>query len=155
MIKTQVDDSQVQAMIGAIDGMTATVKTNRYTNAVLKAIHARLADEFDQTLDVIALSAPKNFHHVYEWGMTGAPQARLWKHTFTGAGNSRVAGFRWKASKVPIPTPEERASNPNDPISQLDSKELDKLSKRRYFFYWKAPVMEYNQTVHIVGRHSP
>ena len=155
MIKTSVDISGVYNLAGAIMGMTATVKTPGYTDALLKYTHAKMAEDFNMVADVTAAAAKSNFHHVYEWNMVGNPAGRLWKHTFSGHGNNRVAGFDWKASKVPIPTPQQRAGNPDDPISQLDSAELAKLSNRRYFFYWKAPVMEYNQTVHIVGKYSP
>lgn len=155
MIRMNVDDGGVQRLLGAIDGMTATVKTTEFTSSLLKHVHGVLSREFDQTVDVVAASSKENFHHVYEWNLTGVPQGRLWKHTLGGSGNNRMAGFRWKASKVPIPSPRERAENLNDPISRLSDEDLAKLSTRKYFFYWKAPIMEYNQTVHIVGRHSP
>lgn len=155
MIRMGVDDSGVQKFIGAIDGMAATVKTTQFTGPLLKHIHNVMADHFDEAADVIAATSKSNFHHVYEWGMTGIGRGRLWKHTLSGSGNNRMAGFQWKASKVPIPSPKERSQNANDPISRLSDEDLAKLSSRRYFFYWKAPVMEYNQTVHIVGRNSP
>lgn len=155
MIVTKIDDSEIQTFLGAIDGMTKTVKTAEFSNAVIKRVHAALSQEFDETADAVAMSSPANFHHVYEWGLIGVPQARLWKHTLSGHGGNRVGSFTFKASKKPIPTPQQRASNPNDPISQLDDDDLNRLSDRRYVFHWKAPVMEYNMTVTIVGKYSP
>ena len=59
-----------------------------------------------------------------------------------------------KASVKPIPTPQERAQDPNDPISLVPKEELDKLSDRRYIFYWKAPIMEYDYGVNILPRYA-
>ena len=155
MIHTRIDDSGVQSVLGAIDGMTSTIKTSKYTGPLLKRVHSIMVREFDSTADVVAMSARDNFHHVYEWNLAGVPQGRLWKHKLSGNGNSRFAGYSWKASKTPIPSPKERASNSKDPMSRLSSDDVAKLSDRKHFFYWKAPVMEYNMTVHIKGRHSP
>jgi hypothetical protein len=72
-----------------------------------------------------------------------------------GSGGNRMATFVWKASVKPIATPQERkASNPDDPIAQVPDDELAKLSKRRYIFYWKAPIMEYNLSVTITPKYA-
>jgi hypothetical protein len=150
----QVDISGLGASMGMVSGMGATIKTNRYADDVLKMTHAVLTEEFDLTMDVWARAAPDYFHHVYEWGTLGLPVGRLWKHDLVGHGASRSASWNWVASKRPVPSPQERADNPNDPMSQLDDEELSKFSGRRYFFYWKAPVMEYNTPVNIEPKNG-
>lgn len=155
MIKIIVNDSEVLETLGAIEGMTATVKTSQFTGPMLKRIHSDLTAEFDEVADTVAATTPANFHHVYEWRMVGVPQGRLWKHRLVGHGNNRVADFNWKASRAPILTPKERASNPNDPMSLISDEDIKRLSGRKYVFYWKAPVMEYNLRVNIVAKNSP
>lgn len=155
MIKIIVNDSEIQETLGAIQGMTATIKTSQFTGPMLKRIHSDLAAEFDEVADTVAAATPANFHHVYEWRMIGVPQGRLWKHRLVGHGNNRVADFQWKASRAPILTPQERASNPNDPMSLISDEDIKRLSNRKYVFHWKAPVMEYNLRVNIIAKNSP
>jgi hypothetical protein len=64
-----------------------------------------------------------------------------------GRGTMREATFEWVASKAPILTPQERMSDPlrtNDPIAKVDKEVIADLKPRTYFFYWKAPMMEYD-----------
>lgn len=149
-----VDTSEADAAIGFMQGLTAGFSGTRFTSAVLKYAHSQLSREFDKYMDGLAAGDSERtigqYGHVYEWGMRGVPQGRLWKHTLKGHGKERTASWQWKASRVPIPKPEERAQNPRDPMSQVPDNVLARLSDRDYFFYWKAPVMEYNLPVRIL-----
>lgn len=142
---------------GFITGMTAEMKTSRYTGSVLEMAHTRMADTFDVSLDGLAANNKSQFHHVYEWRMIGIPQGRLWQHVLVGRGSVREASFSWKASTQPILTPEERMDDPlgtNDPMQNVDVEVLKKLKPRKYIFYWKAPMMEYDLTARVKPRYA-
>lgn len=154
------DFSEAGYVLGKVDGMMTQMRTDRFNRAVIEYAHGEMAEQFDADIDAVAIASPNNFHHVYEWRMTGLPQGRLWKHRLRGRGGSRQAQFEWKASRAPILTPQERYANAygiseRDPIRNVDPEVLEKLSGRTYFFYWKAPVMEYNITTNITPRWSP
>jgi hypothetical protein len=152
------DFSEVGNAMGVISGMAKTVKTDRYLSDVISYVYDSLTREFDLHMDVMVGAAPERFSHVYEWNSKESADRsmdRLWTHKMLGSGGSRVATFVWKASVKPIATPQERkASNPDDPIAQVPDDELAKLSKRRYIFYWKAPIMEYNLSVTITPKYA-
>lgn len=154
------DMSAAFGAIGAITGMTETVKTNRYTSSVLQYTHKVLSDEFDDFMDGISATNKSRYGHVYEWRMTGMPQGRLWRHKLQGNGANRSATWEWKASQGLIPTPAERkaAGDPNDPISAVSDKEIailtEKGGNKRYKFYWKAPVIEYGMHVVIQPKQA-
>lgn len=153
-IAMSADFSQLDQAVGALQGMTATVRTDRFLVPMTGAVHNRLSGVFDTHMDIVAETNPSRFHHVYEWGISGKP-GRLWTHELKGRGSSnRLASWAWKGSKVPIPTPAERAQNPRDPMSSVHPDEVSKLSKRRHVFIWKAPVMEYNQPVTINPKYA-
>ena len=147
------DLSEVGEAIGAIRGMTVAVRTPAYINAVLTLAHDRMAIAFDEAIDLVSEEGRSpSLQHVYDWPQDGAP-LKLWKHTLIGLGASREASFEFLPSVRPIPTPQERASNPNDPISLVPPEELARLSQRRYIFQWKAPIMEYNTPVTIRAKN--
>ena len=81
-----------------------------------------------------ALSEPKRFTHVYEWGGLGDPSARLWRHILRGRGANRQLTFEFKASKKAVPV--------NPRLAELGVKKI-------HVFHWKAPVLELGQPVHI------
>lgn len=128
---------------GAINGMAKSVSTKMYLADVVKYAHTRMSERFDDFVDMAYLNSHSTLHHVYEWRLNPKdPQAKLWKHVLVGHGANRHATWDWRASKMPILTPEERASDENDPMSTLSAEDVDSFSDRKYIFYWKAPVME-------------
>lgn len=154
-IALNADFTQLASAVGAIQGMSTTVKTDRFLSPLVEAAHVNLANQFDIHMDVLAQSQPSRYHHVYEWRMLGAPGGRLWTHQLKGRGSSnRYASWAWKASKTPILTPTERASNPDDPMSDLSDEKVASFNERDYFFQWKAPVMEYNVATTIRPRYA-
>ena len=143
--------------LGIIKGTATAVKTNRYLGDVIEFVHGQLSTDFDQWMDAQYMVAHKRYHHVYDWGaqnQSDLTDLRLWGHKLIGNGGQRNATWFWKASKNPVPDPIERHANPDDPLSLVPIEELEKLSKRTYYFYWKAPVMEYNLPVNIEPKYA-
>lgn len=154
-IALNADFSRLASVEGALRGMVETIKTDRFLTPLVEYTHADLANEFDKHMDTLAPMAHARFHHVYEWDQEGVPSARLWKHQLKGRGSSnRFASWAWRSSKMPIRTPEERAENPNDPMSDLSDDKVASFNTRQYVFIWKAPVMEYNTQVTITPKYS-
>lgn len=152
-INLHADFSELSTTIGAVSGMSKAVSTKVFADDLVKYTHSIMADRFDLFVDMAATGkgGHKRLHHVYEWGMQpGTAYSKLWRHKLLGAGGERNATWDWVASKKPIPTPTERASDPNDPMSLVPADELAYYSNRRYWFYWKAPVMELGQPVIIL-----
>lgn len=155
-INIEADLTDGYKAIGFVTGLSTTVSTNRFISSVVELAHSDMAQQFDKEIDQVALSNQNAFQHVYEWRMTGIPQGRLWAHTLTGRGVNRQASWQWIPSKAPILTPEERKArnNPNDPINAVSDEDIAQLSRRDYFFTWKAPVMEYGLRVNITAKYA-
>jgi hypothetical protein len=156
-VEVSADFSEVGFTMGLLSGMSTEVRTNRYLGDVISYVHRQLADEFDVHMDFAVEAFPRRFSHVYEWNNNPGDDRsrdRLWEHRLLGSGGTRNATFTWKASVRPIPTPQERARNSDDPISLVPPEELAKLSNRRYIFYWKAPIMEYDTGVNIRPKYA-
>jgi hypothetical protein len=155
-ISLEMDFSDGYEAAGFVRGMTAEMSTDRYLGSVMGMAHTLMAEAFDATMDAMAASNRSAYHHVYEWRMIGVPGGRLWRHAMVGRGTSREATFEWQASKAPILTPEERQSDPlgtNDPMVGVDLESLN-LKPRTYFFYWKAPMMEYDLAARVRPRYA-
>jgi hypothetical protein len=155
----QADFSEAGAAAGAISGFAKAVKTDAYLSDVIKYAHGELSRDFDLFMDGLFEGNHKMYHHVYEWNSDVGGDGdggffRLWRHTLIGGGAQRSASWEWVASKKPIPTLQERRLNEDDPASQLDDEQIDKFAKRRYLFYWKAPVMELGLPVNIEPKYG-
>lgn len=153
ILRVDTDITEMMGFLGAVSQMEETIKSARYKSAILDYAHGKLSDSFNSYADAIAGSTD-SFSHMYEWKMRGNPMGRLWRHKLAGRAGNKSATFVFLASRKPIPTPEERSSDSNDPISRVDPDDLARLSKRRYYFYWKAPIAEYNLQVKIVPKHA-
>jgi hypothetical protein len=155
LVKIDVDNRQAAAVIGGMAGLVAAMKTDRYKRSVIEYAYNNMKSQFDSDVDAAALTdARAVLHHVYEWRLIGVPAGRLWRHKLSGRGGSREASFKFIASKTPILTPKERRANAtgisgNDPIQDVPQKNIDRLQKIPYYFYWKAPIMEYGMSVYI------
>jgi hypothetical protein len=147
-VKLEFDLRDGYAALGYVKGMVAEINTDRYIGPVISYTHAKLANVFDEHMDVISVTNASAYSHVYEWRRLGMPNGHLWSHKISGggttaAGRVREATFEWKPSVRPILTPEERMADDNDPISKVDPQIIAKLKKRSYIFKSKAPIMEY------------
>jgi hypothetical protein len=131
------------------------IGSRRYLDGVTDFTYAKLADEFGRQMDLVAKTNPDNYHHVYEWRLTGLKRGRLWRSRVRGRGKDKVAAFEFKASRTPIPSPmERRHSRRNDPIKNVPMDVIRRLSNRKHFFYWKAPIMENGTTVTIRPKYA-
>lgn len=153
ILRVDTDITDVMGFAGAIDKIEEVVKSAKYKNSILAFAHSRLSEAFDSYADAVAGSTD-SLNHMYEWGMAGSPAARLWGHKLSGAGGNKSATFVFLASKKAIPTPKQRQSNSRDPISLVSPDEISKLSNRRYVYYWKAPIAEYNIPVTIKPKYG-
>jgi len=142
------DFASASAALGYISGITKTVKTDAYISDVLTFTHNAMSAEVDRYIDNIASANPNMLHHMYEWpsgwdtggGNTkrggsprwretvGVPTQRLWRHTLTGRGAKKTAGYTFLPSNQPSPV---------NPI--LVEKGV---KKNVHVFVWKAPTME-------------
>lgn len=161
-MKLDFDLDDGYAALGFMNGMATEINTDRYLGSVIDYSHDILAAAFDVHMDTIARSNPSAYHHVYEWRMVGLPPGRLWRHKISGGGSTtggrvREATFEWRASVRPILTPKERQSDPlgiSDPMEQVDSEVIAKLKNRTYFFYNKAPMMEYGLRANVYPKNG-
>lgn len=154
-IALNADLSNLAKVHGALEAMSTTVKTDRFLTPIVESTHVTLSNRFDTHMDMLAESVPNMFHHVYEWRLVGDAAGRLWSHQLKGRGSSnRYSSWAWRASKTPILSPQERAGNPSDPMSDLSDDQIDSFNDRKYIFQWKAPVMEYNMAVNIKPRYG-
>lgn len=155
MINFDVDTRQASAAVGYLSGIAKSIGSQRFMDGVTDLTYAKLSEEFGRQIDLVAKSNPDNYHHVYEWRLTGIKKGRLWRTKVRGRGSNKIATFEFKASRTPIPTPLERyRSRSNDPIKKVPFKVVQRLSGRKNFFYWKAPIMESNTEVTIRPKYS-
>lgn len=131
-----VDASEADALQGLLSGMSQEIKTARYMSSVLNYSHGIMSNEFDLFMASISPTQPERFHHVYEWNQIGQPKAQLWKNLIVGHGGSKIATFKWLASKTTVPIPEQLKETGDGP-------------KRIHVFVWKAPIMEFSIPVTI------
>lgn len=134
-----VDFAEAAALSGFLKTLSTEIKTTRHIGPVLRYVHSIMSQEFTEYMSVVAAAQQDRFHHVYEWGETGNPGARLWEDTLIGGGNNRIASFKWRASKQLVP---------------VRGDFLAKGVKQIHVFVWKAPVMEYSPTIRIAPKRG-
>jgi hypothetical protein len=147
-INASMDAGGVGAVVGFINGFTASVNTDWYIGSVIEYAHATLALSFNQWMNNIARMNPHAFQHVYEWPRVwhnytetvGVDEDRLWKNTLSGRGRDRTVGFKLLASRRPTPV---------DPILLEPGPSGKSVKEGIHIFTWKAPVFEYNLPVHV------
>lgn len=129
------DAAQAGALVGFLEQFSTEMKTDRHLGPVLNYAHAEMSTDFIGWMSLQASgSGHARFHHVYEWGEVGNPDARLWRDVLVGRGANRLATWTWRASKKVVP---------------VDPEAADKGVKAVHIFTWKAPVMEYSTDIHI------
>jgi hypothetical protein len=99
----------------------------------------------------MAATNKENFMHVYDWGDDNSPysrvgrfDSRLFRVKITGSGGSRTVAWDWLPSHREVPI------NPADYPADFDTSRLN----HQHVFIWKAPVMEYGESVHVQRRQS-
>lgn len=146
-MQMSIDDLALQQVAGRMEGISNAIETDQYIGSVVSWVHAELAPRFDIYLDARARGNPKAFHHVYEWPSTygsndtiGRMDARLWSHYIVGNGRDKVAGFRFRASKRPVPV---------HPLAATPGPNGKHVKIGFHVFVWKAAVMEFGTPVQI------
>lgn len=143
------DTSQGSALVGYIEGMTATINSRRYLDSATQFAFRKLAEQFGRDMDATAARHHNLYHHVYEWGPSwdsrydnvGLAPFRLWRLTSKGSGGQRRVSYEFLPSQVATPV---------NPILLVPGKKSGKTVKEGiHVFTWKAPVMEYGITVTI------
>lgn len=134
-----LDDSNALKVIGFLEGLATDIKKDSVLGPVLDSVVRDLDRAFTAHMTAIAPGQRSRFHHVYEWGAIGVPQAKLWDTSVSGRGASKSVSFLWRASKTAVPLPDPLpAPGPNG--QQLQGGHV---------FTWKAPMMEYSIPVRI------
>lgn len=81
------------------DGFFDSIERNELPAEMATA--ARMIAEFGMYVDSYAAANPHRLHHVYEWGMVGEQQGRLFELTAVPTGNSVVITYELLPSVVP------------------------------------------------------
>lgn len=117
-----------------IDAVSVVVKSNVHVNELIKASNTLITGEFVLHMSRETLGKPLKFGHMYEWGMLGDPNGRLWKHELRGRGAMRQLTFTFKASQKAVPV----------------APALSAIGvKKNHIFHMKASVMELGLPVRI------
>jgi hypothetical protein len=144
--------ASVSDMIGVLEGMSEGMDSDLYVEQLIQEAHKKVVDRFDE--DAAATAATGRFTHMYEFGTAGitrgrpthadptAPDARLYTHKITGRGGNQNIWFDYRPALTRNPQPTTASTG-------VPSKYLRKLSKRKYIFWNKAPVMELGLEVEI------
>lgn len=142
------------AATGFIKEMTMQMESSYFINDVIEYAHSQMASGFDDYMTILSQSNENRYHHVYEPGMVGFQEAQLWEHRLYDTGKTRQVSWEWQLSRLPILKPEDRAMNPDDPMSEVDPDVIEKLSDEDYIFYMRAPMMEYGLRANIVPTNA-
>ncbi len=134
LFEIEMDTGAMKGGTQIIDGISMAVRSNVHINDLIKNANALITGEFVVHMSSKAISEPKKFTHMYEWGGLGDPNSRLWRHMLRGRGSNRQLTFEFKASKKAAPV--------NPRLAELGVKKI-------HVFVWKAPVLELGQPVHI------
>lgn len=136
-----LDDGEEQFFAGYLKGVSDYVSTSQYIGSAVDYAYAHLKERFEIDMDSFAAMHTEQFHHVYEWGSAygdkstvGNPKMRLWQVTARHQGSGIGVGFTFLPSVRDVP---------------LHPKEIKYNVEARHTFTWKAPVMEFGQTVVI------
>ncbi len=114
--------------------MAKLTSNSQFQLAFRNVIFDQLQEDFGLYVDAKARTAPKSFHHVYEWGRTGSDDARLFKlKQIPADGLSLKVNYELLDSKSFVPS--ENSNN-------------------KHVFVKKASVMEEGKTVVISPRFS-
>lgn len=137
------DNESGEYLVGYLRGVADTVNTPQYIGSAVDFAEGYLSNRLELAIDQTARLQPDLYHHVYEWGDSwatrhdnvGDPENRLWKIVSSGTGQNKNVGFVFLPSLRPTPI------HPKEEKVGVESG--------KHIFTWKAPVMEYGQTVTI------
>lgn len=142
-MELDADFTEAGSALGAIAGIGSAIQTSVYINDIVEDAFRIASKEFNLSMDALAMSIPKEFHHVYEWDKVGIPSAKLWRNVLRGTGASRKASFEFRPSITPVP---RNVFPPSSTGKQLNPEPV--------YFHAKAWVMEYNIPVHVTPKKA-
>lgn len=156
-IEYEADWSALASVVGAVKGATKVLDDASYMDLLITRAHAEAKVQFDGDAAAYA-TATGTLGHMYEWGTVGinnqpttrrmnplTEEAKLWRHTLTGTGHAKEAGFVFQPSVVPIPKPTVKATG-------VPRAQLQLLKGGPYVFAAKAAIMESGTSVTIRPR---
>ncbi len=156
-IDLQADWGALAEVIGTVKGATKVLNDDKFMDLLLTRAHAEASVQFDGDAAAYA-AATGTLGHMYEWGTAGintgrttrrmdplSEGAKLWRHSLTGTGTVKEAGFTFQPSVVPIPKPTVKATG-------VPRATLQMLRGGPYVFAAKAAIMESGTTVTIKPR---
>src|SRR6478735_1978184 len=142
MIKFGVDVQPIFEAMGVLDGITAGIESDAYSDAILNYAIQETREHFNVAFTATSLSNPEKYHHVWEWGGIGSVPLYFLKKSGRGRTKSVSFGFRQSLKAVPKPDAGE---------TDIPQENIDRL-KRRSIFRFKAIIMETGTAVHITPK---
>lgn len=158
MIQVSADMGPFMEATGVVEGIARAVETDIYVNYIVDDAANELRNEFQTKFLAAALSNPRAYHHVFEWGSLGyhgilqdsglSTPVPLYKLTKRGRGSNKTVGFVFLQSRIQVPLPDAARSG-------IPQENIDRLKKEhRAVFRFKAYVMESGMSVHIQRRRA-
>lgn len=156
MLKWRADFDALGELSGTLAGIEhITQNEDRYMNALLRDAHNQATEKFDMA----AIASASVISHMFEFGTVGVTpgakrlspfdkRSHLWGHILEGQGKDVNVTFKFKPAVMPNPMPTTAATG-------VPSKYLKRISRRKYFFWNKAFVMESGQEVSIRPKRGP
>ena len=145
MIRFNIDQEKISGDIEKIvSGLNGIPSTQNVSN-MSRAVGSIAAKEFLKSLDTTARSAPRKFHHLYEWNEVGKSNSRLVSAKRVVSGNSIVVDLKFKKSKKKVPIA-PRLTEPNETTG--------KSVTRRSIFKNKAEFMESGQSANWIAKRN-
>lgn len=136
MMRFSVDQRSIDSIFTEINTKLQGMKSLNTPYAkeqFAKAAFTILSKEFIRRTSVLANANPKVYHHIYEWGQTGNPAAKLFVLNKAGvSGGSLKINSQFIDSKKPVPI---------DPILRIPGKN-GKIVTKTSVFRKKAEMME-------------
>lgn len=145
-INWSVEMGEAMAATGFLMGISDTINTDIYINAVVDRAWSLLNEVFEAWMDARAREDVRGFQHVYHWShdfhdysTVGEPTERLWVSYLAGQGRNRTATFMFE--------PEDRPT-PINPILQEPGPSGRSVTSV-HVFAMKASAMEYGAEITV------
>jgi len=135
-VRYEVDNYEARVSIGAIYQVVQSIRKGALTEELIGTAFRIIDKGFDQHMQSV-IGARDDLRHMYDWGMVGSNQGKLWKTVMEGRGKSREVMFIYKPS-----------------VKKVPHGELEGTLRRRHVFRDKAEVFEEAQPVTISPRFA-
>ena len=120
-----------------------TLTTQRNMTEIAKVVFTVTGHRFVKSLDNEARMNPKKYHHIYEWGRAGSPDARLFViQRGSVLGGNLAINTKFLPSRKPVPIPSGAQSQGSN----------GRRVTRRNIFREKAKIMESGASVNYTAK---